>query len=165
MWPQLLCPYSRAPLLPSFFSLWSPAQLRVCFCLNEALWIIQLIDSGLRAPAWSVCMHRCMCKYMHMKIRDWYWMSWLLLHIIIIIVIDYIFFWDKISYWTSSSSICPEWLASKPLFHSPHLWADVTGAAVFLYGFKGWYSGFYACTANTTNWAVPASPVPRFCLL
>lgn len=163
MWPQLLCPYSRAPLLPSFFSLWSPAQLRVCFCLNEALWIIQwLIQVSEPLPGGCACID--VCKYMHMKIRDWYWMSWLLLHIIII-VIDYIFFWDKISYWTSSSSICPEWLASKPLFHSPHLCADVTGAAGFLCEFKGWYSGFYACTANTTYWAVPASPMPRFCLL
>lgn len=84
----------------------------------------------------SPCLE-CVHAYMYVSTCTWRseadigCLSWLFLHIIIIIVIDYMFFffWDKISYWTLSSSICPDWLASKPLFHSPHLCADVTGAA------------------------------------
>lgn len=109
----------------------------------------------------SPCLE-CVHAYMYVSTCTWRseadigCLSWLFLHIII--VIDYMFFWDKISYWTSSSSICPDWLASKPLFHSPHLCADVTGAAGFLCGFKGWHSGFYACPANTvpTELSLPA---------
>lgn len=90
MWPQLLCPYSRAPYSHNFQSL-KPCPAESLFLFGWSA-LDHTVD-GFRSL--SPCLE-CVHAYMYVSTCTWRseadigCLSWLLLHIII--VIDYFFF-------------------------------------------------------------------------
>lgn len=131
-------------------------------CFGSYSWWIQVSEP---LPGVCACIH--VCKYMHMKIRGWYWMSFLITSPHYYYYCYWLYFFLRQDLLLNIELINLSRLAGQQatvLFPTPLCWCY---RCCWLFMWVQRMVLRFLCfhSKHCTNWAVPASPVPRFCLL